>query len=313
MSKKAGIKYQEARDERVGLNDARRIITHIRSARSETSGASWRWPFELFQNAHDPGGRNGNNRVNIEINFENNDCIFRHDGCFFDEKDLAALSSGGSNKEYDSNETSGRFGTGFLVTHVLSPKVTIKGLLKVDDKVERFNINLDRSGTDKDILENAVNAQKSIDEAIEIECVKDIWTAEFIYTLTDKTAYETGLKSLYKSIRYLYGTCEYLGNISIIEQNIYIEKWTPGEPMVFTKDNVVVKERVVERVQSNNIKEKYKIIRFESKDNTSVGTVIVLKSQGEEWEFIKPEKDSPRIYSRFPVLKSNFIMGIVAI
>jgi len=37
--------------------------------------------------------------------------------------------SGGSNKEFESTDTTGRIGTGFLMTHVLSEKISSVGLL----------------------------------------------------------------------------------------------------------------------------------------------------------------------------------------
>ena len=40
--------------------------------------------------------------------------IFEHDGAPFSLQELSALLSGGSSKEFESEETTGRFGTGFL-------------------------------------------------------------------------------------------------------------------------------------------------------------------------------------------------------
>ncbi|HEY4846231.1 MAG TPA: hypothetical protein VIH87_00135, partial [Methylocella sp.] len=88
-------------------------------ARSATSGAAKRWPFELLQNAHDPGPRAGSKFVDVNFNAAGAAFIFQHNGRPFTGDDLAALLSGGSNKEYDdSADTTGRYGTGFLVTHV---------------------------------------------------------------------------------------------------------------------------------------------------------------------------------------------------
>ncbi len=56
---------------------------------------------------------------------------FEHDGAAFSSQELAALLSGGSSKELDSEHTTGRFGTGFLVTHVLAEETRVVGLLRV--------------------------------------------------------------------------------------------------------------------------------------------------------------------------------------
>jgi hypothetical protein len=42
--------FRIAKDERRGKNDARRIVSERDKARSATSGADRRWPFELLQN-----------------------------------------------------------------------------------------------------------------------------------------------------------------------------------------------------------------------------------------------------------------------
>ncbi len=101
----------------------------VNQARSDTHGAGARWPFELTQNAHDPGFRDGQLGVNIALAFDGHMLLYEHDGRAFTMPDLAALLSGGSSKDFESAETTGRFGTGFLVTHVLSPRIGFTGVL----------------------------------------------------------------------------------------------------------------------------------------------------------------------------------------
>jgi hypothetical protein len=67
MSESARNNYQAARDQRLGKNDARRIRAERDKARSLTSGADRRWPFELLQNAHDPGPRDGAALVDLQF------------------------------------------------------------------------------------------------------------------------------------------------------------------------------------------------------------------------------------------------------
>src|SRR4051812_29834707 len=144
MSQRALDRYKDAREERLGKNDARRIRAERDKARSPTSGAARRWPFELLQNAHDAGPRDGASSVTVSFSAINQRIIFRHNGRPFAENDLAALLSGGSNKEYESTVTTGRFGTGFLVSHVLSPTIHLQGLMAGEPAYERFDILLDR-------------------------------------------------------------------------------------------------------------------------------------------------------------------------
>ena len=64
---------------------------------------------------------------------------FEHDGSPFTSSDLTALLSGGSNKDFESDKTTGRFGTGFLVTHVLAETTRLNGLLQTPTGHERFD------------------------------------------------------------------------------------------------------------------------------------------------------------------------------
>jgi hypothetical protein len=101
-----------------------------------------RWPFELLQNALDAGPREGKNEVTISFRLETGRVVFEHDGAPFSFRELAALLSGGSSKDFGSEETTGRFGTGFLVTHVLAERAVLTGVLAVESGFELFNIEL---------------------------------------------------------------------------------------------------------------------------------------------------------------------------
>lgn len=54
-------------------------------------------------------------------------------------------------EEFDNEETTGRFGTGFLVTHALSTQVDVDGALTTQKGSEVFHIKLERGG-DEDAI-----------------------------------------------------------------------------------------------------------------------------------------------------------------
>ena len=63
MSTTARTEYDNARINQTTQNDSRRIRTKVQAAQtSARAGVQWRWPFELMQNAHDAGPRNGNDK-----------------------------------------------------------------------------------------------------------------------------------------------------------------------------------------------------------------------------------------------------------
>lgn len=129
VSREALKRYQDARDDQLRRNEARHIRTRVHEARQAPHVAGLRWPFELLQNALDAGPRQGRDSVTVSLREESGVVVFEHDGAPFSSEELAALLSGGSSKEFGSEETTGRFGTGFLVTHVLAERTSVEGLL----------------------------------------------------------------------------------------------------------------------------------------------------------------------------------------
>src|SRR5437764_13868711 len=154
MSREAFLIYECAVKEQHTRNEARRILTRVTEARRNPHPAALRWPFELLQNALDSGPRQGRSSVTIRLQCDATKVQFEHDGAPFSLQDLAALLSGGSSKDFESDVTTGRFGTGFLVTHVLAESTVLRGILEVPTGCEEFELSLDRSGDEDAILTN---------------------------------------------------------------------------------------------------------------------------------------------------------------
>ena len=162
MSERAYEIYEEALNEQQSRSLARRIRMRVDEARKNPHAASIRWPFELLQNALDAGPRDSQPVVVVQLSRQPTRIVFEHDGAPFTSQDLAALLSGGSNKEYESETTTGRFGTGFLVTHVLAERTRLRGLLQMPTGCERFDVTLDRRGNDDAILDNIRDSNDAI-------------------------------------------------------------------------------------------------------------------------------------------------------
>jgi hypothetical protein len=157
--------FDRARDQQLEQNEARRMRALVNQHRGDIHGAGNRWPFELTQNAHDPGARNGREGVNVRLTFNGQTVVYEHDGKPFTMPELAALLSGGSSKEFEAIETTGRFGTGFLVTHVLSFQINFRGVLATDHEYAKVSIKLDRSGDEQKISDNTASCRNAIGEA----------------------------------------------------------------------------------------------------------------------------------------------------
>ena len=102
MSAQALVKFENASKDQRNRNEARRIRTKVNEARKKISDAGIRWPFELLQNALDAGPCPGKETIDIKIGHSNGVLTFEHTGAPFTTNDLAALLSGGSNKDFES-------------------------------------------------------------------------------------------------------------------------------------------------------------------------------------------------------------------
>ena len=157
----------------IKLNSYREKIRDLRNGAQETQAAikikdkltelkskdviisSYRWIWELIQNAKDCPNSSG--KIDIEINFNKADrkVEFKHNGKLFTTKNIVYLIEQVSTKERTRESVStGKFGTGFLTTNLLSPRVTISGLLHDEEEtdVARFEVTLDISGSSIDEL-----------------------------------------------------------------------------------------------------------------------------------------------------------------
>ena len=152
MSELARAEFDNARIQQTTQNDARRIFQRVDAAQQNPTRAGVRWPFELIQNAHDAGPRDGDDRVQINFVLGEDRLTVSHTGKPFVAQELAALLSGGSSKEFGSEETTGRFGTGFLVTHAVSTRVDVEGVLTTQEGSEIFRIRLVRDGDEDSII-----------------------------------------------------------------------------------------------------------------------------------------------------------------
>ncbi|MFQ5668567.1 MAG: hypothetical protein ACE5I7_19350, partial [Candidatus Binatia bacterium] len=77
----------------------------MRDARSDPDRAARRWPFELIQNAHDAGAREGRDGITVAFELIDGVLRFEHDSAPFSMAEIAALLTGGSSKDFDSHET----------------------------------------------------------------------------------------------------------------------------------------------------------------------------------------------------------------
>lgn len=117
----------ETRNRVLTENTAQAVSKYLTD--QESNRARWqnRWIWELLQNARD-ASKTSNNRLIVKIQYNSEELVFLHNGGGFTPEQITHLIYHGSTKIEDE-ETIGKYGSGFLTTHLLSPEVVISGQL----------------------------------------------------------------------------------------------------------------------------------------------------------------------------------------
>lgn len=189
-----------------------------------------RWLYELLQNAVDCS----ESQIEVKVTLSSNDGIysleFEHDGGYF-------MPANAWNKQHDfenfilaktgktpTDESTGKFGTGFLATHCLAHRVDIEGVCKENNGETTFRrVSLDReefyNEDDESIQIRTLKIIKSLKDNDSISDI-DISgkpSAKFHFHLTNSGLNNAreGLKEIVLSIQYVFACNEKLKSITI--------------------------------------------------------------------------------------------------
>lgn len=168
---------------------AKDIDDKLKKVTNRPEIAKRRWFWELLQNAKDAVKQTEKVSVKLIISSDNGQPFveFLHNGNPFRYQDAKNLIFPYSDKEDEENsDKSGRFGTGFLATHILSKQIKVKGIYLKDQQALDFNFTLDRTGTDKPQI---------------AESISNTWQ-EFRKNRTEIASYTYDQKNFETSFRY---------------------------------------------------------------------------------------------------------------
>lgn len=158
--------------------------------------------WELIQNAKDNASlcNAEGETVDVTIQITEDKFIFSHNKGYFTNEHIRGLirKYSSSDKDRDAKhigqvyKTTGRFGTGFMTTHLLSEIVQIQSYYKNDNQTfNEFSFWLDRSGKgEKEIIQGINNAfdeaEANIGKSENISLSKNDFKTSFIYPLTEQ-------------------------------------------------------------------------------------------------------------------------------
>lgn len=128
-------------------SEAREILKDIGNLYGLPPEKKGRWIWELLQNARDCAKTIGEKKeVNVTVTLDQNSLIFQHDGKVFSIGDLIALLRRTSNKpNHGENGNTGKYGTGFVTTHVLSKIAHVDSYVQGKKGLKHFRLTMNRS------------------------------------------------------------------------------------------------------------------------------------------------------------------------
>lgn len=162
---------EEADNNSLRIGAANRIVQllgKLRHSNNENSAKRWIW--ELCQNAKDVSNNTGRVKISINFNKENKIVVFKHNGKAFSMMNVMSLINQSSSKDRtdEFDRESGKFGTGFITTHLLSEIVNVSGVLESEaGKYSGFDITLDRTGHEKNEIIKAL--ERSVEQLQECQ------------------------------------------------------------------------------------------------------------------------------------------------
>ena len=202
----ASLEREKQRSE----SEARDIIHDLARLYTFPEERKTRWVWELLQNAKDVADIDG---VNIHFKLLPECLEFTHNGLPFKTKNLLAILYKTSTKSLNGEGgTTGKYGTGFVTTHILNKKLSIEGIHENENGKRRFTIEIDRSacGLDEDkalpaMQESLAKTFEAISNITKIsaEDIKEKWHT-FLYKLKpDSYIYaERGLLELERNLAF---------------------------------------------------------------------------------------------------------------
>lgn len=294
---------QEADNNSLRIGAANRIVQLLQKQRySNNENSAKRWIWELCQNAKDVCNDIG--KVKICINFDENNgrVVFKHNGRAFSMANIMSLINQSSSKDRSdgTERNSGKFGTGFITTHLLSEKVNISGILETEpSNYSRFQITLDRTGHDKNeivaALERSVDQLQECQSLSENEFNIDAYNTIFEYELD-----EDGIKVAQQGIENLRVSAPFV--LSMLRDIEEVTLEVTGEIYKYSRkikcglDNSSV--HVIVYKSSAETKNIYVLNLTE--ENTTIS--IALEHRGTEMYIMPFAKQQSKLFCDFPLI-----------
>lgn len=292
---------QQRRQHIAEVRHADSVYRDIVARENEREDYEKRWFWELLQNAKDSVEENQSIKVKIEIS--ENEISFSHTGNPFELDDILSLIIQGSSKNNKEGKT-GRFGTGFMTTYLLSKEVYITG--KLNDSQGCFHFLLNRNATDNEhFFKLQQESNKEFDESIREESYlgDDKFQTKFSYSLGEKgkATAKVGLQCLDELIPITQLFNEQIESVIVVENG---SSKTFSKTLIKTHELASINEWEITTLIDGSVNTRLKA--YIQKDEKFDACIITKETNGSE-EIFPLTRNYPRLYYTFPLIGTEEI------
>lgn len=273
-------------------NNAQTIFDHLNHIEKQQDVYAKRWFWELLQNAKDAVEIKRDEKVSIKVLLEKTKLVFSHTGNAFNQDDVLHLIFHGSSKKKLEGKI-GRFGTGFMATHLLSRKVVIAG--KLEDS-RSFKFELSREA--KDVPQQKANLDNSF-IAFKNSIKQDSYTTApyntvFEYELNEGTEIaQKGIDQLQFILPFVLAFNPEIENIEVSANQKQISIIRGKSSETKEEDYTITEQEIILDNKSMTV------ILLSTKDS-DIG--VLIDTSKETWEVVDLNESYSKLFFDFPLL-----------
>lgn len=297
------IEQADSNSLRIGA--ANRVLQQLQKLRySNNENSAKRWIWELCQNAKDVCNNTGKVKIAIAFDEGNKKIVFKHNGKAFSITNVMSLINQSSSKDRNDGvqKTSGKFGTGFLTTHLLSEIVDLSGILETEaGSFSNFHFTLDRTGHEQKEIVRAM--ETAVQQIMECTPLRDIPDWEDYNTIFEYALDEDGIEVAKQGIENLRVTAPFV--LSMLEdiEEIFLE--STGEVFRYNQSHTSQEEHALVHkiLYESKITKKNIYILNLTEDGITISAG--LERNNNSVNFISFAKGQPKLFCDFPLIGTD--------
>jgi len=306
---------EEGRKEDGNRSIADKILKRLHDLDKTIGTNQGRWAWELLQNAKDSIADDDekDRAVSVKIVLNENSVEFHHNGTHFSEQDVRGLINQISSKEvvdrHNAKKT-GRFGTGFLTTHLLSRVIHVKGIVETtDNNFYKFEFPLDRQGKiTTDLMPKIEKAWSEFHKSaikVKSEFDRNDFNTSFIYHLETEEQKRIAIIGIQEFIKLLPYVLAFIPKIESID----ITNSVSGKNIIFENANEYIDEIILPITKVVNGNKSQVFIGHLSNDSVAIAAEF---SRTNSAYAAKDTSAIPKLFCDFPLIGTeNFHFPVV--